>query len=181
VLEETYPVFDLAVSDWIMNAVALPRLKIGIDISRCYIPGPFDAASASSPMKKSRSSVPRFIDRCPPGPAPPVRYDGLLATAGRPDPELAAPPAALFVAMAVGNTNEGESLPAKPIRPCWSARICGLSRNQSYRASKIQYRLESKLALLFTLSSISSAKEHYVGEDLLVHDNGRSLRCHAGV
>lgn len=67
-------------------------------------------------MKKSKSSVPRFIDRCPPGPAPPVKYDGLFATAGRPDPELAAPLPALFVAMAVGNTNEGESLPAKPVR-----------------------------------------------------------------
>lgn len=78
-------------------------------------PGPFAAASASSPMKKSRSSVPRFIDRWPPGPAPPVRYEGLLATAGRPDPELAAPPAPLLVAIAVGKTNEGESFPAKPI------------------------------------------------------------------
>jgi hypothetical protein len=81
-----------------------------------HIPGPFAAASASSPMKKSRSSVPRFIDRCPPGPAPPVRYDGLLATAGRPDPEPPLPAAAPFVAIAVGNTKEGESLPAKPRR-----------------------------------------------------------------
>ena len=123
VSEETYPVFDLAVSDWIMNAIALLGLEIGGDLGCCYLPGPFDAARASSPMKKSKSSVPRFIDRCPPGPAPPVKNEGLLATAGRPDPELAAPPAALFVAMAVGNTNEGESLPAKPIHPCWSARI----------------------------------------------------------
>ena len=66
-------------------------------------------------MKKSRSSVPRFIDKCPPGPAPPVRYDGLLATAGLPEPELPAPAAGPFVAIAVGNTNDGESLPAKPI------------------------------------------------------------------
>jgi hypothetical protein len=157
VLEETYPIFDLAVSDGIMNAIALLGLEIGDDTSCCYIPSPFDTASASSPMKKSRSSVPRFIDRWPPGPAPPVKYEGLLATAGRPDPELAAPPPALFVAMAVGKTNEGESLPAKPIHPCWSARICGSSRDQSYRASKIQCRLESKLALLFTLSNISSS------------------------
>jgi hypothetical protein len=106
-----------------MNAVALLQSEIGDENSCCYIPGPFDAASASSPMKKSKSSVPRFIDRCPVGPAPPVKYEGLLATAGRPDPELAAPPATLFVAIAVGNTNEGESLPAKPIWPCWSARI----------------------------------------------------------
>jgi hypothetical protein len=58
--------------------------------------------------------VPRFIDKCPPGPAPPVRYDGLLATAGLPEPELPAPGAGPFVAIAVGNTNDGESLPAKP-------------------------------------------------------------------
>ena len=68
-------------------------------------------------MKKSKSSVPRFIDRCPPGPAPPVRYDGLLATEGRPDPEPPLPPAAgPLVAIAVGKTKEGESLPAKPIK-----------------------------------------------------------------
>jgi hypothetical protein len=46
-----------------------------------------------------------------------VRKDGLLATAGLPDPELA-PPAplapALLVAIAVGKTKEGESLPANP-------------------------------------------------------------------
>jgi hypothetical protein len=154
VLEKTYPVFDLAMSDWIVNAVAFLGLEIDSDSSCYYVPGPFDAASASSPMKKSKSSVPRFIDRCPPGPAPPVKYEGLLATAGRPDPELATPPAALFVAMAVGNTNEGESLPAKPIHSCWSARFCGLSRGKSYQASKIRYRLESRLALLLTLSSM---------------------------
>ena len=118
ILEETYPVFDLAVSNWIMNAISLLWLEIGDEASCCYIPGPFDAASASSPMKKSKSSVPRFIDRWPPGPAPPVKYEGLLATAGRPDPVLTAPPAALFVAISVGITNEGESLPAKPIHPC---------------------------------------------------------------
>lgn len=65
-------------------------------------------------MKKSRSSVPRFAERWPPGPAPPVRKDGLLATAGRPEPEPPVPAEGLLVAMAVGNTNEGESLPAKP-------------------------------------------------------------------
>jgi hypothetical protein len=179
VFEETYPIFHLAVADWIMNAIALLGLEIGDDISCCYLPGPFDAARASSPMKKSKSSVPRFIDRCPPGPAPPVKYEGLLATAGRPDPELAAPPAALFVAMAVGNTKEGESLPAKPIHPFWSARVCGLSRDYAYRASKIQYRLEFKLALFITLCNISTEYEHE-GKDVLVHDNGGSLRRHAG-
>lgn len=79
-----------------------------------YAPVPLAAARASSPMKKSKSSVPLFIDRCPPGPAPPVRYDGLFATEGLPDPDPPLPPAAPFVAIAVGKTKEGESFPAKP-------------------------------------------------------------------
>lgn len=66
-------------------------------------------------MKKSKSSVPRFVDKWPPGPAPPVRKDGLFATAGLPDPVPPLPPAGPFVAIAVGKTKEGESLPAKPI------------------------------------------------------------------
>lgn len=78
------------------------------------IPGPAEAASASSPMKKSRSSVPLFADKCPPGPAPPVKNVGLFATAGRPDPLEPAPPPGLLVAIAVGKTKEGESFPAKP-------------------------------------------------------------------
>lgn len=66
-------------------------------------------------MKKSKSSVPRLVDKWLPGPAPPVRKEGLLATAGRPEPEPAPPaPAADLVAIAVGKTKEGESLPAKP-------------------------------------------------------------------
>jgi len=67
-------------------------------------------------MKKSRSSVPLFADNAPPAPAPPVRNDGLFATAGRPEPDPPAPPAVLFVAIAVGKTNDGESLPAKPVK-----------------------------------------------------------------
>lgn len=65
-------------------------------------------------MKKSKSSVPLFPARFPPEPAPPVKKDGLLATAGLPDPEPPAPPAGPFVAIAVGKTKDGESLPAKP-------------------------------------------------------------------
>jgi len=84
------------------------------DTLRADVPGPFTAARASSPMKKSRSSVPLFMERCPPCPAPPVRYDGLFATAGLPDPDPPPPPAGPFVAIAVGKTKEGESLPAKP-------------------------------------------------------------------
>ena len=77
-----------------------------------FIPGPLAAARASSPMKKSRSSVPLFADNAPP--VPPVRNEGLLATAGLPDPEPPAPPGPPFVAIAVGKTKDGESLPAKP-------------------------------------------------------------------
>lgn len=69
---------------------------------------------ASSPMKKSKSSVPRFALRWLPGPAPPVRKDGLFATDGRPDPEPPPPVVGPLVAMAVGKTKEGESFPAKP-------------------------------------------------------------------
>lgn len=71
-------------------------------------------------MKKSKSSVPLLAERDPPDPAPPVKNDGLLATAGRPDPEPPAPPTPPLIAIAVGNTKEGESLPAKP-RHCQSA------------------------------------------------------------
>lgn len=82
--------------------------------SRIIIPGPLAAANASSPIKKSRSSVPLFADNAPPDPVPPVRNDGLFATAGLPDPEPPAPPTPPFVAIAVGKTKDGESLPAKP-------------------------------------------------------------------
>jgi hypothetical protein len=43
-----------------------------------------------------------------------VRYEGLFATAGLPEPDPAAPPPAAFIAMAVGKTNEGASFPANP-------------------------------------------------------------------
>lgn len=58
--------------------------------------------------------MPRFPDRFEPGPAPPVRKDGLFATAGLPDPEPPPPGAAPFVAIAVGKTKDGASLPANP-------------------------------------------------------------------
>jgi hypothetical protein len=38
-----------------------------------------------------------------------------LATVGLPDPEPPLPAAGPFVAIAVGKTKEGESLPAKPL------------------------------------------------------------------
>lgn len=110
------PVLYLAMSDGIVYTVACAMLAgfmFSLAVMLC-LPGPEDAASASSPIKKSKSSVPLFPDRCPPGPAPPVRNDGLFATAGLPDPEPPAPAAGPFVAMAVGKTKEGESLPANP-------------------------------------------------------------------
>ena len=110
-----HPVFDLSMADWIMHPVSC-ILSMLLESHQEYVPDPLDAARASSPMKKSRSSVPLFMERCPPGPAPPVRYEGLFATAGLPDPEPPPPPAGPFVAIAVGKTNEGESLPAKPAR-----------------------------------------------------------------
>ena len=69
-------------------------------------------------MKKSKSSVPRFADNCEPGPAPPVRKEGLFATAGRPEPEPPLVPPPALVAIAVGKTKEGESLPANPNQGC---------------------------------------------------------------
>lgn len=113
-IAELYPVLNLSVPDGVMYAISCYNQLGPPRVIHQAIPGPLAAASASSPMKKSRSSVPRFIDRFPP-PAPPVRYDGLFATAGRPDPEPPLPAAAPFVAIAVGNTKEGESFPAKPV------------------------------------------------------------------
>ena len=61
-------------------------------------------------MKKSKSSVPRFCARFPPDPPDPdARKDGFDGGAGLFD----VPPGAWRVAIAVGNTKEGESFPAK--------------------------------------------------------------------
>lgn len=116
----TYPVLDLAMPYGVVDAVSCPSSAIisVFCLAHLVVPGPLPAVKASSPMKKSRSSVPRLPERCPPGPAPPVKKEGLLATAGLPEPELPAPPAGPLVAMAVGNTKEGESFPAKPRRGC---------------------------------------------------------------
>ena len=77
-------------------------------------PGPAAAANASSPIEKSKSSVPLLAANAPPEPLPPVRYDGLLATAGLPCPEPPPPLTPPLVAIAVGKTKEGASLPANP-------------------------------------------------------------------
>lgn len=80
------------------------------------------------------------MDRCPPGPAPPVKYDGLLATAGRPDPEPPLPVVGPFVAIAVGKTKEGESFPAKPIVVHCQLTEAAASWWESYPAWRNPYR-----------------------------------------
>lgn len=155
VLREPIPSFLFGRDGWgsairILRAVRFSsrsRIRPQLTVGSRLLPGPPEAAMASSPMKKSRSSVPRLPDRCPPGPAPPVKKEGLFATAGRPEPVPPAPPAGPFVAMAVGKTKEGESLPAKP-RDAQGARgkqggRCArvvLDRGISYQASKSPYR-----------------------------------------
>ncbi len=58
---------------------------------------------------------------------PPVKNEGLFTIAGLPDPEPPVPPAAAFVAIAVGKTKEGESLPANPSRnQRWHGKIIRL-------------------------------------------------------
>jgi hypothetical protein len=91
-------------------------------------------------MKKSKSSVPRFPERFELGPAPPVRKEGLFAMAGRPEPEPPLPPVGPLVAIAVGNTKEGESLPAKP--DTWVLAWIGSNAELclSYQASSSPYR-----------------------------------------
>ena len=107
------------------------------------LPGPAAADNASSPMKKSRSSVPLFAAKLPPTPEPPVRYDGLFATAGRPEPEPPAAPIPPFVAIAVGNTKEGESLPAKPVTELRRYPYEGYEhRRNRYLVSRTPYHLE---------------------------------------
>ena len=118
-----HPVLNLPMPHWVMYSIAYappsvldPRVRFHVSQLR-RVPGPAAASNASSPIKKSKSSVPLFADRAPPDPVPPVRKEGLLATAGLPEPDAPVPPTPPFVAMAVGNTKEGESLPAKPACP----------------------------------------------------------------
>lgn len=143
-------------------------------------------------MKKSRSSVPRFIDRWPPGPAPPVRKEGLFATPGRPDP--VPPPAAWagpLVAIAVGNTNEGESLPAKPRdaqvrRASWKVTQ---QHSMAYPASRTPCRCAHIMVSNdpprptspdLSLPSLRRGSDGKRGRHALVHDNGGGLVGHDG-
>jgi hypothetical protein len=94
-----------------------------------------------------------------------------LATAGRPEPELPPPPVGPLVAMAVGKTKEGESLPAKPGRSLLlqtrlDASIVGHTKLRVSRtaAGKGQYAI--------------AAGGRQAAGSLLVHDNGGSLGRH---
>lgn len=149
----TYPVLDLPMPYGVMYSIAYALLSV-LSPSLCShvselhrVPGPAAAANASSPMKKSRSSVPLFADRAPPDPVPPVRKEGLLATAGLPEPDAPVLPTPPLVAIAVGNTNEGESLPAKPACP-----LCQLVFTQLGSA-----RRRTKLGETGTAVSVSAA------------------------
>ena len=124
-----------------MNAISFATVSTAFAVAAIFsptIPGPLAAVKASSPIKKSKSSVPLFAERLLP-PATPVRNEGLFATAGLPEPEPPAPPTPPFVAIAVGKTKEGESLPANPFqRKREEVRTVIVSR-KAYPALKIQY------------------------------------------
>lgn len=169
-----YPIFNLSVPYGIVYAITCLSLNSPFrrfPISLLSVPGPLAAVEASSPMKKSKSSVPLFADSAPPCPVPPVRKEGLFATAGLPDPEPPEPPAAPFVAIAVGKTKDGESLPAKP-----DHSQCGAKAGSSLRTFD-EPSLENPVPLVQGQLMFTSC---IAGECLLVHDNGRSLGRHYG-
>lgn len=123
-------------------------------------------------MKKSRSSVPRFAERCPDEPPPVLRKEGLFATGGRPELEPP-PPLVAFVAMAVGNTNEGESFPAKPMpHVSEPSTLVVAFVVLSHQSSNIRCRYRKPI--LATFRPLPQA----IGCCILVHDNGRRLRGH---
>ena len=66
----------------------------------------------------------------------------MFATAGRPEPDPPLPPVGPFVAIAVGKTNEGESLPANPVTTSLVSRF--LPRTCDYiptkRANRTEFR-----------------------------------------
>lgn len=131
------PVLNLPMADGVVDSVSCAGVSLTfLQAVDCNVPGPFAAAKASSPMKKSRSSVPLFMDKFPPpDPVPPVRNDGFAPTPGRPDPVPPPPGAPPLVAMAVGNTKDGESFPANP-REIWSVESQVWDFIPSHRASR---------------------------------------------
>jgi hypothetical protein len=91
--------------------------------------------------------------------------------AGRPEPELPPPPVGPLVAIAVGKTKEGESLPAKPggsllLQTRLDANIVCHTKLRVSRtaAGKGQYTI--------------AAGGRQAAGSLLVHDNGGSLGGH---
>jgi hypothetical protein len=85
-----YPIVYLTVPDWVVDAVTAARC--------CR-----ERFVADEEVQVLGTTL-----------SGPVRKEGLFATAGRPEPDPPLPPVGPFVAMAVGKTKEGESLPAKP-------------------------------------------------------------------
>ena len=100
----------------------------------------------------------------------------MFATAGRPEPELPppAPPVGPRVAMAVGKTKDGESLPAKPGGHCYYRQGAGADGT---RIPSFEYPVPLQ-ACVSTQSQCSSVKAQL--GSLLVHDNGGGLGRHRG-
>lgn len=102
----------------------------------------------------------------------------MFATAGR-EPELPALPAPALVAIAVGKTKDGESLPANPkgvlLAACWT------TFSQFHYAAACT---PTKLGVTGTARGgglVSTCRSIHGGaSDSLVHDNGRGLVGHGG-
>lgn len=111
---------------------------------------------------------------------------GLFATAGLP----VLPAAPDLLAIAVGNTNEGESLPAKPAGGVQRGQLLELlSRKLPYHdrgRERRQFNALTKFRVTSTAAQkpdVSLDTQAYKDPpmNLLVHDNGRGLGRHNGV
>jgi hypothetical protein len=99
----------------------------------------------------------------------------LLATAGLPDPELPPPAPAPFVAIAVGKTKEGESLPANP-GACQQTRggLSGADMKSHLVLRTLCRYYDHMISAKKFGNDVSNSK----GGHLLVHDNGGGLGRH---
>ena len=102
----------------------------------------------------------------------------MFATAGRPEPELPppAPPVGPRVAMAVGKTKDGESLPAKPGTHCYYRRS-GMADGTGIPSFEYPVPLQ---ACVSTQSQCEGLVHRQLGS-LLVHDNGGRVVGHFGL
>jgi len=71
----------------------------------------------------------------------------LFATAGRPDPEPPPPADGPFVAIAVGKTKEGESLPAKPVVGIRQLHFMVPEKHQTYPTWRNRYRCKCNVSI----------------------------------